>query len=64
MALAGGEHERRFVEGVAGDFGFFVAGGDEQGDDGDAAGLGGEVQGGVGFVGEVGVEEEGWVQSD
>lgn len=43
MALASGEHEGRFVEGVAGDFGFFVAGGDEQGDDGDAAGLSGEV---------------------
>ena len=52
------------MQGVAGDFGALVAGGDEQGDDGDAAGESGEVQRGVGFVGEVWVGEEGGVQAD
>ena len=64
MALARGEHERGFLQGVAGDFGALVAGGDEQRDDGDAAGESGEVQGGVGFVGEVRIEQEGGVQAD
>lgn len=64
MALARGEHEGGFLQGVAGDFGALVAGGDEQRDDGDAAGESGEVQGGVGFLGEVGVEQEGGVQAD
>ena len=64
MALAGGEHEGCFLQGVAGDFGALVAGGDEERDDGDAAGESGEVQRGVGFVGEVWVEEEGGVEAD
>ena len=38
-----------------------MAGGDEEGDDGDAAGAGGEVERGVGLVSEVGVEEKRWV---
>ena len=41
-----------------------LAGGDEERDDGDAAGQSGEVQRGVGFVGEVWVEEEGGVEAD
>lgn len=64
MALAGGEHEGGFLQGVAGDFGALVAGGDEKCDDGDAASEGGQVQRGVGFVGEVWVEEEGGVEAD
>jgi hypothetical protein len=41
VTFAGGEHEGGFLEGVAGDFGALVAGGDEQGDDRDAAGQSG-----------------------
>ena len=47
MASAGGEHEGRFLQGIAGDFGALVAGGDEEGDDWDAAGGSCEVEGGV-----------------
>jgi hypothetical protein len=64
VTFAGGEHEGGFLEGVAGDFGALVAGGDEQGDDRDAAGQSGEVEGRVGFRSEVWVKEEGWVQAD
>lgn len=44
MASAGGEHERCFLQGIAGNFGALVAGGDEEGDDGHTAGGGREME--------------------
>lgn len=52
--------------GVSGDGSAVVAEGDEQGDDFWGRVVeGGEVEGGVGFVGEVGIGEgEGWVRAE
>lgn len=61
MTCSCSEHEGCFLVGIAGDFSALMAGGDEEGDDGDAAGAGGEVERGVGLVSEVGVEEKRWV---
>lgn len=51
----GREGERGVPVGIAGDAVVFVAGGDEVLDEVEEAELGGEVEGGVAFVGEVGV---------
>lgn len=58
------EHEGSFLQGISGDLGFFVAGGDQEADDRYAARGSRVVQGSVGFVGEVRVEEEGGVEPD
>lgn len=58
------EHQGSFLQGIPGDLGFFVAGGDQEADDRYAARGSRVVQRSVGFVGEVRVEEEGGVEPD
>lgn len=68
VPVARGEHERGVVLGIAADFArkrlAFVAGVDEEVDDGEQAVGGGEVEGGVALVVEVRVGEEVWMVAE
>lgn len=61
MAFSRGKHQRSLLGGIASYSLRFVAGGNEEGDDGHTAGECSEVQRGVGEVGEVWVLGKGGV---